>query len=565
MVIRGIATSQGMAVGKAVIRRKVSLDVSRRPVTSIVAELETFNNGLEATVEQLERIIKATTENVGAKEAGIFEAHRMMVLDEEFQDDVKTRIEHDGDNAVYAVDSARKDLMAIFAAMESDYMKERAADINDVCQRVIRNMLGIRENNSLPEQAVIFSEELEPSDTAMLDPSKISGIVTEKGGKTCHSAIIAQSLGIPALTGIRMEGLAVCDGDVVLIDGYAGEVNIGPTNNETYVFRQLMEEKRKDAAKYETTRAIGGCTRDGVHMEIAANIADPAKACVAVAEGADGVGLFRTEFLYMNRESLPSVDEQYKAYRTALEAFGDKPMVIRTFDIGGDKPVEYLNLPKEENPFLGYRAVRISLDRTEMFKDQLRALLMASPYGNLRIMVPMISCIEEVVGVKRLLKEVEEELKGKSVEIGSYQLGIMVEVPVVAIEADKFAKHVDFFSIGTNDLLQYTIAVDRMNDKLTKLYDWHHPGLLKLIRMVADAAKKAGIWVGICGEAAGDENLLPYFVGIGIDELSMSVGKVAKIKWHLSVLETETCKAIAEKVLELETAGEVQKYLESLK
>lgn len=561
MKIQGIGTSKGLALGTAFIYKKQVLDVRKKQVSDPSAEWAHYESSLKTTKLQLEEMVEKTKKQIGEKESQIFEAHLLMLMDEEIQSPIADMIQTEGVNAAHAVDVTFKEMKAMFEAMDNEYMRERAADMNDLSQRMIRNILGVEEALNLPPNAILFCEDLEPSDTAMLDPTAIAGFVTEKGGKTSHSAIIAQSIGIPAMTGIYPHKSGIVNGQVVLMDAEEGYIMLDPEESVKEAFLLRCSSKKSEAEKFEAVKYTEVSTLDGVHVEIAANIADSTKAQKAVEQGADGVGLFRTEFLYMNRETLPTVKEQYKAYKMALEAFGDKPMVIRTFDIGGDKQVDYLNLEPEMNPFLGYRAIRISLDRTAMFKDQLKALYMASPYGNLKIMFPMISSISEIKQIKDLIAEVKAELDLENIPHKDVEIGIMVEIPVVAVEAEKFAKHVDFFSIGTNDLLQYTVAVDRMNEKLAHLYNWYHPGLLRLIYNVSEAAKKAGIWVGICGEAASDPILLPFYVSAGIDELSMSGSKIAEIKWRLSQMRAEDCKSVVEDILNLDTAEEVVAYL----
>lgn len=564
MKIQGIGTSKGLALGTAFIYKKQVLDVKKRVVTDPASEWAHYEGALVKTKAQLEEMVEKTKRQIGEKESQIFEAHLLMLMDTEIQEPIQDLIQNQSLNAAYAVDATLKEMKAMFESMDNEYMRERAADMNDLSQRMIRNILGIEEALDLPQNAILFCEDLEPSDTAMLDPGAIAGFVTEKGGKTSHSAIIAQSIGIPAMTGIHAERSGIENGQIILMDAEEGYLLINPEPSVQEAFLVRCNDKRTEAERYEVLKYSEVSTVDGVHVEIAANIADSTKAMKAVEQGADGVGLFRTEFLYMNRDKLPTVKEQYNAYKMALEAFGDKPMVIRTFDIGGDKHVDYLNLEPEMNPFLGYRAIRISLDRTSMFKDQLKALYMASSFGNLKIMFPMISSIDEIKQIKALIADVRAELDAEGIANKTVEIGIMVEIPVVAVEAEKFAKHVDFFSIGTNDLLQYTVAVDRMNEKLAHLYNWYHPGLLRLIKNVSDAAAKAGIWVGICGEAASDPILLPFYVGAGIHELSMSGSKIAEIKWRLSQVRAEDCKAVVDSVLDCDTAEEVVAYLKKL-
>lgn len=562
--ISGLSTSKGMSIGTAYIYKKQALDVKKKPIEDIEKELKSLSEGIQKAVQQIQEVVENTKKNIGVKEAQIFEAHLLILEDEEFISPIQEMIEREKVNASYAIDEIGRVFQEMFSQMDNPYMQERAADIKDLSQRLIRNVLGIEETLEIFENAILFCEDLEPSDTAMLDPNKIVGFVTEKGGKTSHSAIIAQSIGIPAMTGVSAMKQGIRSGDAILLNANENYLVHQPEQALVEAFSEEMSKQEMEKQKFEAVKHQQGQTKDGLHVEIAANIADSKKAKTAIEQGAEGVGLFRTEFLYMNRESLPSVEEQFKAYKEALETFGDKPMVIRTFDIGGDKQVDYLGLEPEMNPFLGYRAIRISLDRVEMFKDQLRALLMASVYGNLKVMFPMISTIQEIKDIKLIIASVQSELDLKEIPYKAFEIGIMVEVPVVAVEAEKFAKHVDFFSIGTNDLLQYTVAVDRMSEKLSHLYNWYHPGLLVMIQNVVKAAHKNGIWVGICGEAASDPLLLPVYVAMNVDELSMSGSKISELKWKLSQIDSKECLVHMEKVLEMDTAEEVVEYLTSL-
>lgn len=564
MNIQGLSTSKGLAVGTAFLYKKTVPTIKQDKVEDRFAEWQHYEAVLGETELQLKQMVEKTKINIGEKESQIFEAHIMMLQDEMLQEPIKEMIQGESWNASYAVNETIQSTRKIFLEMDNEYMRERAADLSDLGQRLIRNIQGIKNDLELPENAILFCEDLEPSDTAMLDPKTVAGFVTEKGGKTSHSAIIAQSIGIPAITGICPKTYGIENGAIVLLDALDGSLVINPTEDILNAFKNKQAMYLNDTSKFEVLKYEPAMTKDGHHVEVAANIADSNKAQKALEQGAEGVGLFRTEFLYMNRDSLPSVKEQFKAYKMALEAFGDKPMVIRTFDIGGDKHVDYLNLDQEMNPFLGYRAIRISLDRKAMFMDQLKALYMASVYGNLKIMFPMIATIDEIKQIKALIQEVHAQLDAEGIPYKVVELGIMVEIPVVAVEAEKFAEHVDFFSIGTNDLLQYTVAVDRMNEKLSYLYNWYHPGLLKMINMVAKAANKAGIWVGICGEAAADPLLLPFYVGSGIHELSMSGSKVAEIKWHLSQLSHQACLEVPSALLDLDTADEVVEFLKAI-
>ena len=564
MNFQGISTSKGIAFGTVFLLKKVKPDVSFNLCEDVEMALESLVDAVEKSKIQLDQLKEKTRVKIGESESRIFDAHRLIVEDPEFIKAIEDVIKQEQVVPAHAIDKVRKQFEALFLAMDNDYMRERAADINDVGNRLIKNVLGIEDHMNIPSQAIILCEDLEPSDTAALDSDLIAGIVTEKGGETSHSAIIAKSLSIPAITKIKVEDGCELSGKKAILDAITGLFIVDPTDDEIEAYKKKKEDFERSQDVFKTGMHETAVSKDGHVMEIAANIASVDLLNGVLSSGADGVGLFRTEFLYMNRCSAPSLEEQFEAYKKVLTAFGDKPVVIRTFDIGGDKKIDYLNLDHEDNPFLGYRAIRISLDRVSMFKVQLKALLKASPYGNLKIMFPMISCIDEIKAVKIIITEVEEELKSEGSEIGSYEIGMMVEIPSVVVQADKFAKYVDFFSIGTNDLLQYTIAVDRMNEKLTHLYSWYHPSLLEMIKTVAASGKRNGIWVGICGEAASDPALLPFYMAVGIHELSMSANKVSEVKHAVRQMTMEKASAIAAEVSSFETSDEIKQYLRSL-
>lgn len=564
MKIKGITTSKGIAFGTAFVLVKKHVDVSFKACTDTETVINELHVAIKKSKDQLKAIVKKTKEEIGEKESKIFNAHSLILDDPEYVKSIENIITKEKVCVAYAVEQTRKMFEAMFLGMDNSYMRERAADINDVSNRLIRAVLNIEDSIDVPAGTILICEDLEPSDTAALDPAKIAGIITEKGGETSHSAIIAKSLAIPAISNVRMDSGNVETGDQLILDAIEGVLIVNPTESEMAHYENIKEHFIKEQSVYKVGMLDRVKTLDGHEVEISANIASVDHLKNIMEQGADGVGLFRTEFLYMNRNSPPSVEEQYNAYKTALQAFGDKPMVIRTFDIGGDKRIDYLNLEEEMNPFLGYRAIRISLDRKELFKVQIKALLMASPYGNLKIMFPMISSIEELLQTREVIDSVRTEMEKENIPLGDYEIGMMVEIPAVAVQADKFAKYVDFFSIGTNDLLQYTVAVDRMNEKLTHLYSWYHPGLLEMIKMVAKAGEKAGIWVGICGEAAADPNLLPFYVGIGIHELSMSPSKIAEIKWRLRHLSKSNMGEVVAHVLSLDTSEQIKRYLTTL-
>lgn len=563
MKFQGLSTSKGVAFGSIYVLRKIKPDVSYRLCEDVDQALYELQVAIQKAKVQLTALKERTREKIGENESRIFDAHRLIVEDPDFLKTIETIIKTEQVTPAYGVDKARKQFEALFLAMDNAYMRERAADINDVSNRLIKNIYNIVDDTEIPDDAIIVCEDLEPSDTASLDAERIAGIVTQKGGETSHSAIIAKSLSIPAITKIELGCLDEVAGKAAIIDALDGILIIDPS-------AEIVEHYKGKKERYEASLEVfkkgmfePAVSKDGHVVEVAANIASVELLESVLATGADGVGLFRTEFLYMNRCAAPEVEEQFEAYKKVLLAFGDKPVVIRTFDIGGDKKIDYLDLPEEDNPFLGYRAIRISLDRQSLFRVQIKALLMASPFGNLKIMFPMISSIEEIKAAKAIVADVAAELMAEGYELGRYEVGMMVEIPSVAVMADMFAKHVDFFSIGTNDLLQYTIAVDRMNEKLTHLYSWYHPALLDLIRRVSEAGRRNGIWTGICGEAASDPNLLPFYMSVGIKELSMSPSKVAEVKWAVRQMTMEKAYEIADTVKQMETAEEIDTFLKS--
>ena len=470
---------------------------------------------------------------MGAEKAEVFEAHITLLDDPEFTGAMMNEIETNSVNGLKAIQSVADSFVAIFESMDNEYMRERAADIKDVSKRILANFAGkggdgfaITENNT-----VVVAHDLTPSDTAGLDRSKVVGFITNIGGRTSHAAIMARTLEIPAVLGLGDITDCVKNGDTVIVDGITGDVIINPSEE---VLAEYQSKKEKFQAEQEELKKlinVKTTTKSGRRIEVCGNIGKPEDVLGVIANGGDGVGLFRTEFLYMDRESAPTEEEQFEAYKFVLEKMEGKQVVIRTLDIGGDKTLPYLPLPEEMNPFLGYRAIRLCLDRKEIFKVQLRALLRASVYGKLAVMFPMISGLQEFEQAKEVVEECKAELKAEGKEYSdSIQWGIMVEIPAAAVYADELAKHVDFFSIGTNDLIQYTLAADRMSEKVSYLYNPMHPAVLRLIKMTIDGAHKHGKWVGMCGEMAGDEAAIPTLVEYGLDEFSMSATSILNAK-----------------------------------
>lgn len=569
MMLQGIAASPGYAIGvaKVLSTKPIQIEKVHLEDNRLDDEIKRFEAAIASTHEELEAIHAKLIAQNKEHEAEIFEAHLMLLEDEELIDRSKEIVRSERINVEFAFFNTSEEIAEMIGGLDDPYLKERAADIRDVSLRVLNKLQGISSTSLNDESGsiILFAEDLTPSDTAQLDPSKVIGFATQAGGRTSHSAIIARSIGIPAIVGIgsSMEQ-AVKNGQTVIIDGTDGHIFVDPDNETLSRYSQLQKQQLESKQFYQTFMNQLSVSSDGVQVELVANIGLVKDAELAAAAGAEGIGLFRTEFLYMDAAGLPSEDTQFEAYRKAAEAFGnDAPIVIRTIDIGGDKEIAYLNLPKEDNPFLGYRAIRICLDRPDMFKTQLRAILRASAYGNLKIMFPMIATLGEWRQAKAMLEETKQELTEAGIPFNSgIEAGIMIEIPAAALLADLFAKEVDFFSIGTNDLVQYTFAADRMNPKLSYLNDPLHPAILQLINRVITAAHAHGKWVGMCGEMAGSKHALPILLGLGLDEFSMSASAILPARALLANLSQQEMKQIAQAVLALSSAEEVKGYVE---
>ncbi|CAM4069839.1 phosphoenolpyruvate--protein phosphotransferase [Paenibacillus alkaliterrae] len=569
MMLQGIAASPGYAIGRAKVLSTKALEIDKIKLDShlLDEEVARFEAAVAAARIELEAVLSKLVAQNKEHEAEIFEAHVMLLEDEELIDRSKELIKEEQLNAEYAFYSTSEDIAGLISGLDDPYLRERAADIRDVSLRVLNKLRGVASASldDASQPIVLFADDLAPSDTAQLDPGKVIGFATKAGGRTSHSAIIARSIGIPAIVGIGAAlDISVKDGQTVIIDGSEGHVYIDPDEATLARYRQMQQEQLKRQEQYQTYLNQPSMSADGVQVELVANIGSVKDAEQAAASGAEGIGLFRTEFLYMDAEELPSEEMQFDAYRKVAEAFGpETPIVIRTSDIGGDKELAYLNLPKEDNPFLGYRAIRICLDRADMFKTQLRAILRASAFGNLKVMFPMVATLGEWRQAKSILDEAKQELTEAGIALNrNIEAGIMIEIPAAAILADKFAKEVDFFSIGTNDLVQYTMAADRMNPKLGYLNDPLHPAVLQLIDRVIAAAHANGKWVGMCGEMAGQKHALPILLGLGLDEFSMSASAVLPARALLAKLSKQNMKAIAQAALELGSAEEVRAYIE---
>lgn len=565
--ISGIAASAGIAIAKAFRLEHPDYTVTQQTVKNAEAEIAKLDDALAKSQVELERIKENTLKELGAKKAEIFESHLLILNDPELISPVKDMIVNDQVNADYALNETSKQFVSMFENMKSAYLQERAADMKDVTKRILGHLLGLNVQNpaEISEEVIVIAEDLTPSDTAQLNRKYVKGFTTNIGGRTSHSAIMARSLEIPAIVGTKNVLEQVQPGDLVIVDGLEGNVIVNPSEEVVAEYREKQVKYDEQRAEWRKLREEPTVTTDGVHVELAANIGTPNDVAGVLDNGGEGVGLYRTEFLYMGRDKLPSEDVQYNAYKTVLEKMEGKPVVVRTLDIGGDKELPYLELPKEMNPFLGFRAVRLCLDRTDIFRTQLRALLRASVHGDLRIMFPMIATLVEFRQAKALLEEERENLKNEGTPVAeNIQLGIMVEIPSTAVLADQFAKEVDFFSIGTNDLIQYTMAADRMNERVSYLYQPYNPSILRLVDMVIKAAHKEGKWAGMCGEMAGDSVAIPLLLGLGLDEFSMSATSILPARSQISKLSRADMQELAAKALECSTAEEVVALVEAI-
>ncbi|WP_147565557.1 phosphoenolpyruvate--protein phosphotransferase [Clostridium tyrobutyricum] len=529
---KGIAASKGYAIGKVFLKEDKEIKITDKKVENVQEEQARFKKALDASESQLKKIKEKAQREVGADKAAVFDSHIMLLGDPEFAGTVENEIENNSINAEKALSDVVKTYAATFAAMEDEYLRERGADIKDVGHRILANLTGnISSLDDVDKDTVIVANDLTPSDTAQLDKNKVIAFLTNIGGRTSHSAIMSRTLEIPAVVGMKDITSCVKNGDTIIVDGIEGTAIVNPDESTIVKYEKKKEKYEEEKEQLKKLINVETVTKDGKRVLVAGNIGKPQDVDQVVANGGDAIGLFRTEFLYMDRDDMPSEEEQFESYKTVLQKMEGKPVVIRTLDIGGDKKLSYLPLPEEMNPFLGYRAIRLCLDRPDIFKVQLRALLRASIYGNLKIMFPMISSLEEFLQAKDVINECKTELKKEGKEYSDdIETGIMVEIPAAAVNSEELAKHVDFFSIGTNDLIQYTLAADRMNEKVSYLYNPLHPAVLGLIKLTIASAHKAGKWCGMCGEMAGDEKAIPILVEYGLDEFSMSASSMLKAK-----------------------------------
>ncbi len=561
--LQGIAASDGIAIAKVYTLTEPDLTVTKVTVEDSEKEVSRLDDALAASIKDVELIKETALKNLGKEEAQVFDAHLMVLSDPELIGQVKDSITSNKVNAESALKEVTDMFISIFAGMEDNpYMQERAADIRDVSKRILAHLLGVKVPSpaTIKDEVIIVAADLTPSDTAQLNRQYVKAFVTDIGGRTSHSAIMARSLEIPAIVGTKEVTSIAKDGDIIIVDGLSGDVFLNPSEEVIAEYRAKAEAFAAQQAEWEKLKDSKTYTKDGHQVELAANIGTPKDLEGVVHNGAEGVGLYRTEFLYMDSHEMPTEEDQFEAYKAVLEGMNGKPVVVRTMDIGGDKELPYLPLPHEMNPFLGYRAIRISLHEPAMFRTQLRALLRASVYGKLRIMFPMIATLNDFRGAKALLEEEKAKLIAEGVAVSDdIQVGIMIEIPAAAVLAHQFAKEVDFFSIGTNDLIQYTMAADRMNERVSYLYQPYNPSILTLIKHVIDSAHKEGKWAGMCGEMAGDQTAVPLLVGLGLDEFSMSASSVLKTRSLISKLTLGDMQALAAKAInECATVEEVE-------
>ncbi len=563
----GKSASYGIGIAKALVLENTEIKLESGKASDVQSEINRFDSAVSVSLEELNALYQKTLATLGEDKAQIFEAHSLILQDPELIDSVHEEIRSQEIKASAATDIVSKRFIEMFEAMENEYMRERSLDIKDVSSRIIRKILGIDTVNisDLKEEVILVAHDITPSQMAGIDLKKTAGIIAEIGGKTSHTAIMARTMELPAVVGLKEATKHIKNGDLLIIDGEAGEVYASPDQDTLRIYQERRNKILKMKEEMLSYRDLTATTKDDRKIHLEANIASPLDLESVIRNGADGIGLFRTEFIYMDREKAPTEEEQFTIYKKVLEGMNGKPVVIRTLDVGGDKHLAYLKIPKEENPFLGFRAIRYCLQDKPLFKEQLRALLRASVFGNLSIMFPMISGLEEIQAATTILEECKTELKTQSLSFSEkIRIGIMIEIPSAAVMADLLAEHVDFFSIGTNDLIQYVCAVDRMNENIHNLYDPFHPGVLRLIQMTIDAGDKKGIEVAMCGEMAANEALTQVLLGMGLTHFSMAPGSLLKTKKMIREMDYEKSRTLAKKVLALPSGKAIKDHLNSL-
>ena len=560
-LIKGIPASPGIAIGKAFLYKEANLEILEKSILSKEEELERLIKGREIAKKQLEEIKESTLKKLGKDKADIFEGHITLLEDEELFSEIESKISDKKCTAEFALNEAIDEYANMLANLEDAYFKERAGDLRDIGRRWLYGVINaqIVDLSKLKPETIIIARELNPSDTAQINLENVLAFVTEIGGKTAHSSIMARSLELPAVVGVGAVLEDLEDNQILIVDALKGEIIVDPDEETLKIYREKREDFLKEKEELKALKDKEAISKDGIKIDVWGNIGSPNDLKGIISNGGFGIGLYRTEFLFMEKDSFPTEDEQFEAYKIVAEGLKGYPVTIRTMDIGGDKSLPYMELPQEENPFLGWRAIRVCLDRQEILKTQFRALLRASKYGQIKIMLPMIMDIEEVRKAKAIFESCKEELREEGIEFDEkIMLGIMVETPAVAFRAKYFAKECDFFSIGTNDLTQYTLAVDRGNEKISNLYDTYNPAVLQAIKMLIDGAHEGGIKISMCGEFAGDENAVAILFGMGLDAFSMSGISIPRVKRILMKLDKKECENLVERILLLSTAKEIK-------
>ncbi|MBR3841325.1 MAG: phosphoenolpyruvate--protein phosphotransferase [Erysipelotrichales bacterium] len=564
-MMKGIAASNGIAIAKVFKFEQPVLTITRKEGKP-EEEIAKLRSAIEVSIQEIETIKEKATGKLKDEELAIFDAHLAVANDPEFFSQVEDKINSENVNAEYAVEEVANMFIGIFESMDDEYMRARAADIKDVTFRIKAHICGERlaDLSTISEEVVIVAEDLTPSDTAQLDKKYTTGFATEMGGRTSHSAIMARSLEIPAIVGVKELMTSVEHGQMMILDAINGEIVLDPTDAQIAEYTEKKNAFLEEKKQLMELKDLPSITADGVHVELAGNIGNPSNMEGVIKNGGDGVGLYRTEFLYMDASELPSEEDQFEAYKAVLATDPTKRVVIRTLDIGGDKKLPYLTIPPEMNPFLGYRAIRLCLDRKDIFRTQLRALIRASKFGRLGIMFPMIATLQEFRNAKAMFEEEKANLIKEGYEVGEkIELGMMVEIPAAAVLADQFAKEADFFSIGTNDLIQYSMAADRMSEAVSYLYQPYNPSILRLVKMTIDGAHKEGKWCGMCGEMAGDLKAIPLLLGLGLDEFSMSATSILAARKLVRSLKKSEMEELANKAIACSTMEEVLELVDA--
>lgn len=562
---KGIAGSEGIGIGNVVIIEEHEINIETKTVEDTDAEIVRLQSAIEKFVESTNQMADRMDETVGKKDADILRGHIQMLRDPMIEEQISALIVAEKVTAEMAVDQVLEQTAEMFAQIPDELLQQRATDFRDIKTRMVKLLLGIEDVDisQVPAETVLVARDLTPSMTAGINPDNIAGILTEVGGRTSHSAILARAMEIPAVLSIEGICSLVKNGDKVVLDGTSGEAIVNPDDDTVKEFEQKLDAYMKEKALLAEYAGKPSATKDGTKVELVCNIGKPEDAKKAVECDGEGIGLFRTEFLFMDRDSIPTEEEQFEAYKSVAETMKGKPVIIRTLDIGGDKAIPYLGLEEEENPFLGFRAIRFCLQREDIYKTQLRALVRASAFGKIKIMVPLVTCVDELRQVKTMVADIMKELDAEGVSYNkNLEIGVMMETAAACMIADILAKEAAFFSIGTNDLTGYTMAVDRGNAKVAYLYSTYQPAVLRAIKRIIECGKKEGIMVGMCGEAAADEKLIPLLLAFGLDEFSVSATSVLKTRKTISNCDVEECKALADKVMECTTEEEVLKILE---